>query len=70
MQPSPPAAYGWKQEKPRFSTWLETQQTEKFWSYLVQTQFSLKKKKARSEPFVNEYPGPDSNRHGITANGF
>ena len=33
-------------------------------------QFSSKKKKAHLEPFVDEYPGPDSNRHGITANGF
>ena len=44
--------------------------TQKFWVYLVIYKFSIKKKKARSEPFVDEYPGPDSNRHGITANGF
>ena len=44
--------------------------TEKFWVHLGTGQFSSKKEKARSEPFVDEYPGPDSNRHGITANGF
>ena len=44
--------------------------TEKFSVNFGTGQFSLKKEKARLEPFLNEYPGPDSNRHGLTPNGF
>ena len=37
---------------------------------LQPSQFSIKEKKARLEPSLDEYPGPDSNRHVLTDNGF